>query len=278
MSEPAPYPVGSPGPPPVCPRHHDRVAYVRCQRCGQPTCPECQRPAAVGIQCVGCVNAAAKVAPRTRTVLGGRSADGGPIVTMTLIGICVVLWLLQQASLRVYQELAFAPAIGDQQPWRFVTAAFLHGPLIHILFNMFALWMLGPYVEQLLGRARFLALYLLSALGGTVAYLWMTPVTSRVGLVGASGAVFGLFGSLIALNSSLGRTTHGIWLNLAINAVLPFLYPAIAWQAHIGGFLTGLLLAWLMTRRQGRSPLAWGGVTAVGLALIAASAARYLLV
>ncbi|MFN8099765.1 MAG: rhomboid family intramembrane serine protease [Dermatophilaceae bacterium] len=274
MSEPAAYPSGV-GAPPVCPRHPERVAYVRCQRCHRPVCPECQRPAAVGVQCVDCVQEAARAAPRTTTVLGGRPSAGGPMVTMALIGICVALWLAQQASPRVLQELAFAPSIGEHEPWRFLTSAFLHGPLVHILFNMVALWMLGPYAEALLGRARYLALYLLSALGGTVAYLLLTPLTSNAALVGASGAVFGLFGAIIVLNRSRGLATQGIWVNLAINAVLPVFYPTIAWQAHIGGFLTGMLLAFVFARARRSAVLAWGPAAAVALALVGVAAARY---
>ena len=280
MSEPAPYPAGPsdrPAGPSVCPRHPDRVAYVRCQRCARPTCPECQRPAAVGIQCVDCVASAAQTAPGTRTVLGGRPGGPTPVVTMTLIGICVVLWIAQQVSPRVFQELAFANFLGDSQPWRFLTSAFLHGPVVHILFNMLALWMLGPYIETLLGRARFLALYLLSALGGTVAYLWMIPANCMAGLVGASGAVFGLFGALIILNRALGYGTQGIWVNLAINAALPLFYPQIAWQAHVGGFLTGMALAFLYSRARRQAALAWAGTAAAGVGLAILAASRYIL-
>ncbi|HRC41392.1 MAG TPA: rhomboid family intramembrane serine protease, partial [Tetrasphaera sp.] len=90
---------GTPMPLPVCPRHPDQVSYVRCQRCANPTCPQCQRPAAVGIQCVSCVAEAAKTHPTARTVLGGRRAgDARPVVTTSLIGVCAALYVLQTAS------------------------------------------------------------------------------------------------------------------------------------------------------------------------------------
>src|SRR6187455_8320 len=94
-------PVGSgpmtpPAVPPVCPRHPDRESYVRCQRCGRPTCPECQRPAAVGIQCVDCVAEGARSVRQVRTVFGGAVTDGRPVATMTIIGICLVVFVLQQ--------------------------------------------------------------------------------------------------------------------------------------------------------------------------------------
>jgi len=132
----------------VCPRHPDREAYVRCQRCRRPACPECQRPAAVGIQCVDCVREAARTTPSARTVFGGRATDGTPVVTYTIIGICAVVYLAQRANPSVTQNFAFAPFLGWTEPWRFVTAAFLHSPatIFHILLNLFPLWRLGQYL------------------------------------------------------------------------------------------------------------------------------------
>src|SRR6476660_8341874 len=93
---------------PVCPRHPARESYVRCQRCERPTCPECQRPAAVGIQCVDCVREAARSTPSARTVFGGRATDGTPVVTYTIIAICAVAYLAQRANSSVTQNFAFA--------------------------------------------------------------------------------------------------------------------------------------------------------------------------
>ena len=279
MTEPYAGP-GAPAPLPVCPRHPDRVAYVRCQRCGNPTCPECQRPAAVGVQCVSCVAQSAKEHPRTRTVLGARDGRPTPYVTMVLIALCSGIWLLEQVSRSgwLFQTFALAPVIGKEEPWRFLTSAFLHGPLIHILFNMFALWMLGGYLEPLLGRVRFLVLYLLSALGGSVAYVLLNPINSYGGVVGASGAVFGLFGAVIVLNKALGRATSGIGLTLALNAALPILYPGtIAWEAHVGGFITGLALAAIFAKARANQALAYGGAAAVTALVTAAGVARYAL-
>jgi membrane associated rhomboid family serine protease len=234
--------------PPVCPRHPDRVSYVRCQRCGRPACPECQRPAAVGIQCVDCVREAARSAPVVRTSLGGRLRGGRPVVTLTIVALCVVSYLLQRVDAGWTARWAFAPFAGEVEPWRFLTAAFLHSPgsLLHILFNMYALWLVGPYLEQALGRWRFVALYLLTAVGGQVGVTllasadqgggWFTPV------VGASGAVFGLFGAVLVVLRRLGRDARQILVFLVLNAVIGFVVPGIAWQAHLGGLVTGLAL------------------------------------
>lgn len=240
--------------PPVCPRHPDRVAYVTCQRCDRPTCPECQRPAAVGIQCVSCVAEGARTVRQPTSRFGAPvRGDDRPVITLALIGLCVLVYVAQLASPAVTASLAFVPYLALAEPWRFLTAAFAHAPgtFVHIGFNMYALWITGSYLEPLLGRARLLALFLVSALGGSVGYLLfarlprfpgeVTGWTS--GAVGASGAVFGLFAAVLVLNRHLGRQTAGIFAVLAINTVLGFVIPAIAWQAHLGGAVTGALVA-----------------------------------
>ena len=267
---------------------------MRCQRCGRPTCPECQRPAAVGIQCVDCVREAARTSPTARTVFGGRATDGRPVVTYTIIGICTVVYLLQRTVPGITDRFSFVPAFGWTEPWRFVTAAFLHSPdtIFHILLNMFALWTLGQYLEPMLGRARFAAIYLISGIGGQVAVTllagsptiiglntglddaWLTPV------VGASGAIFGLFGAMIVLNRHLNRSVAGIYTILVINAVLGFVVAGISWQAHLGGFLTGLASAGaiVLFRRQRVRHLTWVALGAVLAFLVVVTVAKYLTV
>lgn len=247
-------------------------------------CPDCQRTAAVGMQCVDCVREHEKSAPTARSIFGGRATDGRPLVTYTLIALCVVTYVAQQVSDRVTGELAFVPLLGTSEPWRFVTAAFVHSPnqIFHILFNMYALWFCGQYLEPLLGRARFLALFLISAVGGSLAFmafaayqpdsgdwrLWLTPT------VGASGAVFGLFAAVVVLNRHLGRDVGPMLALIGINAAIPFFVGGIAWQAHLGGAVTGAVvagaIAWF---GRERSHLMWavvGGLVAltVGAAIL----------
>ena len=248
---------------PVCPRHPDRVAYVRCQRCGRPACPECQRPAAVGVHCVDCVAQAASSSREGRTVLGGRVRDGRPVVTLTLIGLCAVSYVLQLAVPGWTSRWAFSPVAGAFEPWRFLTAAFLHSPsqVFHILFNMIALWMVGPYLESTLGRARFATLYLVSALGGSVGAVVLAPLTDTwtTALVGASGAVFGLFGAVLVVLRRTGRDARSMIGIIVINGVLGFVLPGIAWQAHLGGLVTGALLgaAYAYAPRERRALVGW---------------------
>ncbi|HYJ74125.1 MAG TPA: rhomboid family intramembrane serine protease [Kineosporiaceae bacterium] len=265
---------------PVCPRHPDRVSYVRCQRCERPVCPECQRAAPVGVQCVDCVREQARGTRAARTVFGGLASQGRPVVTLTIIGVCVGLFLLQYGTQdEVTARLAFYPPLAIAEPYRFLTAAFLHstGFLLHIAFNLYALWMVGPYLEGLLGRAQFAALYLLSAVGGSVGYyVLVSPYGENWGVptVGASGAVFGLFGALFVVNRKLGRDVAGIVAVVAINAVLGFVASGIAWQAHLGGLVTGAVVAALIVHLPGSSRVRWAALGAVAVVLVAVVVVR----
>jgi len=260
------------------------VSYVRCQRCGRPTCPECQRQAAVGIHCVDCVAEAARALPTTRTALGGVRHAGRPVVTLTLIGLCVVSFVLQLVVPTWTARWLFSPVLGFYEPWRFLTAAFLHSPgqYLHIVFNMVALWFVGPTLENTLGRARYITLYLMSAVGGAVGSVLLATATHSwtTGSVGASGAVFGLFGAILVVSMRLGGDVRGILVLIGINLALGFVMANIAWQAHVGGLVTGALLAAAYAyappdRRRlvaVAAPLAVGALLLVPTVLVYASA------
>lgn len=257
-------------PEPTCPRHPGQVAYVRCQRCDRPTCPACQRPAPVGIQCVDCVKQEAKANPRAIVVRPGQER---PVVSFGIIGVCTVMWLLQLMDSSVTDRFFFAPALGESEPWRFLTAAFLHDPgsPMHLLFNMYALWLTGQYLEPVLGRVRFLALYLVSALGGSVGYELLAAYPSvgsgwLQGTVGASGAVFGLFLAVVVLNLKLKRDITSMLVVIAINAVLSLVIAGIAWQAHLGGAVTGAACAAVLLHNDKR--VQWGGLSAIAVLLV----------
>jgi membrane associated rhomboid family serine protease len=271
---------GSTGAAPVCPRHPGVVSYVRCQRCERPVCPACQRPAAVGIQCVDCVREQSRGARAPRTVLGGRAGADRPIVTQLIIGLCVAVYGYQWfGGGAVTSDLGFVPIEAVAQPYRFLTSAFLHSPtfVLHIVMNMYALWMLGPYLEQLLGRARFAALYLLSALGGSVGFFLLAQPSLEgdtnwtTNAVGASGAVFGLFSAVLVINRRLGRDTGGVVGVILVNLVIGF-WPglSIAWQAHLGGLVAGALVSWVLASPATvrRPPLQWAGLAGVTVLLL----------
>lgn len=264
---------------PVCPRHPDRVAYVRCQRCGRPACTECQRQAAVGIQCVDCVRESAKNAPVNRTMAGGVVTTGKPIITYVLIALCVLVFAAELIpNSNVINYLAYAPFATEQEPWRILTSIFTHSTtfLPHILFNMYSLYILGTVLEPVLGRLRFFALFLVSGLAGSVGVLLIAPVDSVV--VGASGAIFGLFGALFVLQLKRRGDLRQIIVLLVVNAVIGFLPGAnIAWQAHLGGLIGGALVAAILIYAPTgciRQVLQWGGIAAVLLILIVLTVLR----
>lgn len=274
-------PGGDQGPqgPPVCPRHPDRESYVRCQRCERPACPECQRPAAVGVHCVDCVREASRTGRQARTAFGGQVRRGRPVVTLTLIGACVAVFLLQMASPAITTDLGFAPAAAGVEPWRFLTAAFLHGSWIHIAFNMYVLFTIGTYLEQVLGRSRFAAVYLVSAFGGSVGSLLLASPSSGAWFqlsVGASGAVFGLFGALLVVQRKLRQNPGQIVVLILINGVIGFVVPNIAWQAHLGGLVTGAALGAVMALapQRVRTPVQLVGTGVVLLVLLVAAVAK----
>lgn len=166
---------------------------------------------------------------------------------------------------------AFAPGhgevgIADGQYYRLITAAFLHASVTHILVNMVSLWFVGPPLERMLGRARFLTLYILGALGGTsLSYLFGAP---NVVSVGASGAIFAVFGALIAVAHRQRVSMTPYVAILALNAVIGFLYPGIDWRAHVGGLCTGLLLGAAAVYAPPDRRRLWQGVTVGGTLLI----------
>lgn len=234
------------------------------------------------MQCVDCVAQAAKASRSARTVFGGTVRGGRPVATLTIMGLCAVSWVLQLVTGGAWtQQWAFSAATGDAEPWRFLTAAFLHSTSpMHILFNMYALWLVGPFLEQAFGRGRFLALYVLAALGGSVGVLlladplhasWYTPV------VGASGAVFGLFGAIIPVLRRMGRNAGQIVVLIAINMALPLFVPNIAWQAHLGGLVIGLAIGagYAAAPRERQRLVGWALPAAIGVVLVALTVWKY---
>jgi membrane associated rhomboid family serine protease len=262
---------------PVCPRHPDRESWVRCQRCERPACPECQRPAAVGVQCVDCVAEGAKGVRTARTSFGGVLRSGDTVVTKVLIGLCLLAFAAQQLApdpvlswlpLVNDDALVYSNAFSPRTWWQPLTSGFLHGGLLHLLFNAYALWVTGQYLEPLLGRLRFSALYVLSVLGGAAGGL-LLPGTAGSVLVGASGGIFGLFAALFVVNRQLGRQTGQIAALIAINFFIGVFVAGISWQAHLGGMVTGALVATAMARgRRGRPALQWGGTAAVAVVVL----------
>lgn len=270
--------------PPTCFRHPDRETWVSCVRCGRHACPDCLRQAAVGQQCVECVRAASQGSRQARTAVGGRAVTGATM-TWTLVAINVLIFVVELARpsvLYAWEQLG-VPAItggGVQsgvaagQWYRLLTSAFtapgttLGGlGFLDLALNMWALIIVGPGLEQLLGRFRFLGVYLLSAIGGSVLFYYLEPFGQAAG---ASGAIFGLFGAWFVMARRLRGDTRGIVLLIAINLAFSFVYHnTIAWQDHVGGLIVGVvtMAGYSYAPRRHRG-IVQVGVTAVVLALL----------
>lgn len=232
----------SPAAAPTCYRHPDRATYVRCTRCGRFICPECMRAAAVGHQCPECVHDGARTVRPARTRFGGRQRSKTPVVTYTLIAVNVAAFLLQMVSVDLQRAMTlWSPAVANGEWWRLVTSAFVHYGLMHLAFNMFALFIVGPPLEAVLGRLRYGTLYGLSALGGSVLVYLLSPLNAAT--AGASGAVFGLFGATFVVAKRLNLDVRGVTALIVINVVITFVVPGISWQGHFGGLITGAGIA-----------------------------------
>lgn len=181
--------------------------------------------------------------------------SGGPVITVAIIALCVLMWLIEQiayyADSNVFTamvyDMSFIPALTTSQPWIFLTSMFMHAPGVdvwHILGNMITLWFVAPPLEKMLGHRQFLALYLLCGLGGDTgnmvyARVLNSPESWMQSSYGASGAIFGLFGALLVTYSRMRLDMREIIGLVVLNLAMPLIVPNIAWQAHVGGLLTG---------------------------------------
>jgi membrane associated rhomboid family serine protease len=270
-----------------CYRHPDRQSFVLCQRCMRTICPECQTQAAVGVICPECMKAERSnrtpAQKRAQRQWSGRSRargsltavqSGRPMMTYGIIAVTGFVGLLQLipgldvTGLLLFHVAYLFPDLSGFpfQPWRLITAVLVHSGIWHIGLNMLALWMIGRSLEPMLGRWRFLALYVLGGLGGSVAVGIISPGTATVG---ASGAVFSLFGALLVIGLHLGANMTGLFVLLGINLVIGFV-PGfnIAWQAHVGGAAVGALVGLIVLRTRKRSQRTWQILLLIALAAL----------
>ena len=241
---------------PTCYRHPDRETRLACSNCGRPVCVDCVRTADVGQRCLEC----AAPAPGAQALDMDdvrRQEPKRPLVTYAVIAISVAIFAVEVLIPALGTEVRFTLAqinelVAVGEWWRLITAAFLHGGLTHIAFNMYALYLFGPQLEREVGSVPFAAMYVAAALSGGVAFYFAQPDGVAVG---ASGAIFGLFGAWLAASYRGRHTAHGraslrqLLVLLGINAALGFAPGAnIAWQAHAGGLVAGLVIAaiWML--------------------------------
>ena len=294
---------------PTCYRHPERETHVRCQRCERPICPDCMRQAAVGFHCPHCVAEGARTTRSGRAAYGGTRSANPALTSQVLIVLNAAVWLLITATggraSPWLDQLALSPlglcesagggrylpgvteqmcgtvagydwtaGVATGAPWQLVTSMFTHVDLMHVGFNMLALWFLGPQLEAAVGRVRFLVLYFVSGLAGGLFVHWLSGEHSST--VGASGAIFGLIGGLLVIAVKVRADYSQLLVWLGINVVITVVGRGfISWQGHLGGLVGGVLVALVLvySPKANRARWQWLGigtlaaVIAVGLVL-----------
>lgn len=277
---------------PTCYEHPDRECYVRCQRCDRPICEECQKPASlVGVRCPSCpgarglastllvaLNTAVWLAPALIDTSGTRLAER---IALIPAGQCEVGEELIEPNFGNEQACTAAggtwtAGVADGAWWQLGSHAWAHWSLAHLVSNMFLLWVVGPQLELALGRVRFLGVYLLSALSGSVLITWWSAPYSMS--VGASGAVFGVVGALTVVAWEKGAEVTHLGVLLLMMGVASVLVSGVSWQGHLGGLAGGTLAAAALVYAPQHRRVAWQTIGLIGLAilLIAAAAAHQL--
>ena len=291
-----------------CAYHPGRAAGVRCQRCGNPICGECMVEAPVGFHCRACLARGMAATRQAEGPYGGRRSASPALTTQVLIALNVAVWvgilltggfegglastvaLTPGGVCRINAESwvgvtdmaclaaggSFLPGPLDGGWWQLLTNAFTHSEPLHLGMNMLALWILGPQVERILGRTRFLALYFVSALAASAFVMWLAEPTTTT--LGASGAISGLMGALLIIVVRMRGDVRWVLTWIGVNVVITVLGSAgISWQGHLGGFLGGLAVTGvLIGLRKSGGRTQWLGVAGIALLALLASVARAL--
>ena len=271
----------------VCYRHPKTETAIRCSNCGRPICTECMVFAAVGIKCPECAGQPTGVKKATARARGAAGTGTGVVVTKALIGLNVALFLVQfiqgggrSAAGPLFERGAlYGPLVAEGEWWRLVTNAFLHAGALHLAFNMLMLWWFGGPLEALLGRARFVGVYVIAILTGATGALLLTPASATVG---ASGAVFGILGAGLFLERRGINVFGGAALAVvAFNIVFSFVVPNISIGGHLGGLVGGLAAAFVLSgfgrghaAYQRLRPLEVAGLVALAFLALALAYAR----
>ena len=307
------YPPQAPAP--QCYRHPGQVTYINCQRCGRPICPACMISAAVGFQCPECVAAGARQTRQNQGPYGGERSKNPALTTIVLMATNIAVWLLltvtgghggwwswrltlsptgscvvssdpgrffpgadAAACASLGAQATWVPGVADGALWQLLTSAFSHLDVMHLGFNMLALWFLGPQLERVIGRARFLALYFVSALTGSAAVMWLSEPGSST--LGASGAVFGLLGALLVLVLKVKGNAQSILMWLGLNVAYTFFGPgSISWQGHLGGLVGGAVIAAIIAyapKQKNRARIQWAGIAGLAVLTVVLIALRIL--
>jgi membrane associated rhomboid family serine protease len=246
----------------TCYRHPNRETGVSCSNCGRPICPECMTSTPVGMRCPECAREKTKV----RVGQGAFSPTAGKMpATFALIGINVIVFLIELAgggagqfsgSGSVIHDAGLrGPDIANGDWWRVITGGFLHAGFLHLLFNMYVLYVAGSILEPAIGTPRFLGIYFVSLVAGSLGALIVDPNTVTVG---ASGAIFGLMAAVIVVARGRGveQVAQQFGIFIVLNLFLTFAIPGISIGGHIGGLIGGtvaaLLVIFVERRMSGR--------------------------
>jgi membrane associated rhomboid family serine protease len=228
---------------------------------------------------VECVRGAGRTSRAAKTVFGGKPASTA-VVTWTIMAVNILLYLIELAHTSLASDWwMIGQGVAAGQWYRLISSAFLPGigtlGILDIAFNMWALYVVGPGLEQMLGRVRYLTVYLLSAVGGSVLFYYLAP--QDVPALGASGAIFGLFGAWFVVSRRLHLDSRGIVMLIAINLALSFFYRStIAWQDHVGGLITGAVVtaAFVYAPRKNQTAVQVAATVAVAFLLAIAVVIR----
>jgi membrane associated rhomboid family serine protease len=262
----------------TCYRHPSRETGVSCSNCGRPICPDCMTSTPVGMRCPDCARQTTKV----RAGPGAFSPTAGKMpATITLIAINVIVFVIELAGggsgsisgggSVIHDAGLRGPDVANGDWWRVITGGFLHAGFLHLLLNMYVLYVAGSILEPAIGTPRFLGIYFVSLIAGSLGALIVDPNSLTVG---ASGAIFGLMAAVVVIARGRGveQIASQFGLFIVLNLVLTFSISGISVGGHIGGLIAGtvaaLLVLFVERRMSGRAGF---GLELAGMVLMIAA-------
>jgi len=230
---------------PACINHSEQITYVRCSRCEKYICTDCMRPASIGYQCPECASDSTPIIRginKSSFIPSQENNQATKFLSISLVTVYVAQFVL--GDILISNFALFAPSVSTGQWWRLVTAGFLHGSILHLLFNVYILWVLGSQLESILGKTKFVVIYFVSLIGGSIASFLFSPFGTYS--IGASGAIFGLMGAMLVVGRKKRLDISQVAVLVILNVVIGFVLSGIDWRAHLGGLAAGALITWVL--------------------------------
>ena len=228
-----------------CKKHPTSETNVRCSRCEDFICTNCMFPTSIGYQCPSCASDSTPIIKginRNRFIPSQKNTQVTKFLSISLLVVYVFQFLL--GDVLIANFALFAPSVTNGQWWLLITAGFLHGSIIHLLFNVYILWVLGSQLENIVGKVKFIIIYFGSLLGGSLASYLFSPFGSYS--IGASGAIFGLMGAMLVVGRKRNLDISQITTLVVINVVIGFVLSGIDCRAHLGGLAVGAFITWVL--------------------------------